>query len=152
MTLRNAVAAAVLMGFGLAGAAGLAHAEITSAEALSARQAGMKANGKDAGDIKKGIEAGGDLTALAPKAGEIAAFAAKFPGLFPPGSDQGKTRALPAIWTDKADFDKHAADLASSATKLQAALAANDAAAAKAAFGATGAVCGACHRAYRAPA
>ena len=79
----------------------------------------------------------------------VAAWGHKIPGMFPPGSGTGQTRALPAIWTDKADFDKHAGDLSAAADKLAVALAANDATAAAAAFRATGAVCAACHRSYR---
>lgn len=150
MIVRNISIAALCLV--LLGGATLAHAELGAAEALAARQAGMKANGGDAGAIKKALEAGGDLAALAPKAAEIAAFAARMPGLFPPGSDQGKTRALPSIWTNRADFDKQAATLGARAKALEAALKANDAARAKAAFGATGAACAGCHRSYRAPA
>ncbi len=31
--------------------------------------------------------------------------AEKAPALFPPGSDKGKTHALPAIWQNKSDFE-----------------------------------------------
>ena len=31
--------------------------------------------------------------------------AEKMPGLFPPDSKSGETHALPAVWTDTADFD-----------------------------------------------
>lgn len=34
--------------------------------------------------------------------------AQKLPGLFPPGSDKGDTRASPKIWQNKADFDAKA--------------------------------------------
>lgn len=149
MTFRNILAVAgclALLG------TGLAHAELSAPEALAARQAGMKENGRDAAAIKKAIETGGDLGALAPRAAEIAAFASKLPGLFPPGSDQGKTRALPAVWADKADFDKQAAALATHARALETALKANDPTKAKAAFGAAAGTCGACHRTYRRPA
>lgn len=138
----------------MAGAVSLAQAQAPAspADALKIRQAGMKATGANAGAIKKALEAGADLTPLAAKAQAIVDWAHRIPTMFPPGSDAGKTRALPAIWSSKADFDKHAADLAAAATRLEAALKANDATAAKAAFRATGATCGACHRGYRTPA
>jgi cytochrome c556 len=148
VTFRHIVAIALVAG-GFAGAVGLAHAQ--GADIVATREAGMKATGANAGAIKKALDAGADLTALAPKAEEIAAWGTKIPSMFPPGSGVGKTRALPAIWTDKADFDKHAGDLSAAAGKLVIALKANDATAAKAAFAATGAVCAACHRSYRAP-
>src|SRR5690349_6238294 len=39
----------------------------------------------------------------------VAQNAQQIPSLFPPGSQHGKTAALPAIWERKADFDAHAA-------------------------------------------
>lgn len=146
MTFRHIVAIALLAG-GFAGAVSLAHAQTT--DVLTARQAGMKETGKNAKAIKTALEAGSDLTPLAANAQEIAAWGHKIPSMFPPGSGTGKTEALPAIWTNKDDFDKHAADLSTAADKLAVALKANDAAAAKLAFAETGKVCGACHRSYR---
>lgn len=146
MTFRHIVAIALLAG-GFAAAPGLAHAQ--TGDVVATREAGMKATAKNAKAIKTALDAKADLTPLASNAQEIAAWGHKIPSMFPPGSDTGKTEALPAIWTNKADFDKHAGDLSAAADKLAVALAANDPAAAKAAFTDTGAVCAACHRGYR---
>ncbi|HTN11023.1 MAG TPA: cytochrome c [Acetobacteraceae bacterium] len=146
MTFRHIVAIALLAG-GFAGTAGLVHAQGT--DIVAAREDGMKATAKNAKAIKTALDAGADLAPLTANAQEIAAWGHKIPSMFPPGSDTGKTEALPAVWTHKADFDKHAGDLSAAADKLAVALAANDAGAAKAAFTATGQVCGACHRSYR---
>lgn len=145
MTFRHIIAIALLAG-GFAGTVGLAHAQ---GDIITAREDGMKATAKNAKAIKTALDAGANLTPLATNAQEIAAWGHKIPSMFPPGSDVGKTEALPAIWTNKPDFEKHAGDLAAAADKLAVALAANDATAAKAAFTATGAVCAACHRSYR---
>jgi cytochrome c556 len=145
VTFRNIVAAALLAG-GLAGAAGLACAQ---GDVVATRETGMKAASANARAIKTALDAKADLAPLAEKAAEIAAWGRRLPALFPPGSDTGKTKALPVIWTHKADFDQHAADLAAAADKLAVALKANDAAAAGSAFAATGTACAACHRDYR---
>ena len=140
-----AVAAAVAVG-GLS----VAVAQSAPVEFISARQDGFKRIGKDMEAIKKGLDAGGDLTALAANAQDISAWGQKIATMFPPGSDTGaKTAALPAIWAEKAKFDAGATALSAEADKLAAALKGNDAAAAGAAFQATGAACGACHRSYR---
>lgn len=79
---------------------------------------------------------------------DIAADAAKARTLFPAGSDQGKTDALPKIWQDKADFDKRFTELAAAA---KVAGGASDAAAFKAGFMKVGANCTSCHNVYRKP-
>jgi len=47
-------------------------------------------------------------------------------GLFPPGSDVGKTKALKSVWTKHADFEKHAKKAADMAAALSKAVAAGD--------------------------
>ena len=72
----------------------------------------------------------------------------KGPALFPPGSDKGKTGALPAIWENKADFDARFAKLG---TDSKAALAAiTDEASFKTNFPPVLKNCGGCHELYRA--
>jgi cytochrome c556 len=69
---------------------------------------------------------------------------------FPPGSDQGETKASPKIWEDAAGF---AAALTKFQQDADAALAANpqDLDAFKAAFGQVAGNCKACHDAFRLP-
>lgn len=124
------------------------------ADAISQRQAGYKAIAAATGEVKKVMDAGGDLTTVAGKAGEISAFAKRIPTLFPAGSgtESGiKTRALPSIWQNKSDFEANAGILGREADKLMAALQANDKAATAAAFATMTGQCGNCHRPYRAP-
>lgn len=133
--------------------AGFVQAQGAFVDVIAVRQAGMKQNGANMGAIKKVLDAGGDLTTVASNAQGIADFGRKIATVFPTGSgpESGiKTRAMPEIWVSKADFEKAAANLATQADTLMAALKANDKAAATAAFGATGGACGACHRTYRA--
>ena len=73
--------------------------------------------------------------------------AGQIPALFPPGSHQGRTAALPAIWERKADFDAHAAKLGQDAKAAQGAI--TDQAGLQAAIQRVGQNCGGCHEPYR---
>jgi cytochrome c556 len=145
--------AAVLSAGMLAIAASTAMAQ-SAADTIATRQAGFKAIAASTGEVKKALDAGADLTPVAANAQEVVDFARKIPVLFPAGTDNTgatKTRALPAIWQNKANFDTIAATLAGEGDKLVAALRANDKTAATAAFAAMTNQCGVCHRPYRAP-
>ena len=74
---------------------------------------------------------------------------AKMPGLFPENSKTGgDTAALPAIWSNKADFDARFAKFGSDAKA--AASAVKDADSFKTAFSGITKNCGGCHENYRA--
>lgn len=73
--------------------------------------------------------------------------AQQIPALFPPGSQQGKTAALPTIWERKADFDAHAAKLAQDAKAAQTSI--TDQAGLQAVIQRVGQNCGGCHETYR---
>ena len=151
--MKNMIVKAALLAGLVAGISGVAWAQ-GAADAVAQRQAGFKAIGAATGEVKKMMDAGGDLTTVAAKASEISAFAKRIPALFPAGSgaESGvKTRALPAIWENRSDFDANAGILGTAADKLAMALKANDKVATAAAFTAMTGQCGACHRPYRAP-
>src|SRR5918995_5273172 len=73
--------------------------------------------------------------------------ARQVPALFPAGSQQGKTDALPVIWERKADFDARAAKLEQDANAAQAGI--TDQASLQAAVQRVGQNCGGCHETYR---
>ena len=73
--------------------------------------------------------------------------AQQIPGLFPAGSHQGKTAALPTIWERKADFDAHATRLQQDARAAQGAV--TDPTSLQAAIQRVGQSCGGCHETYR---
>lgn len=77
----------------------------------------------------------------------ISQNAQQIPGLFPAGSDRGKTDALPAIWQRKADFDARAAKLEQDAKAAQAGF--TDQAGLQAVIQRVGQNCGGCHESYR---
>ncbi len=68
--------------------------------------------------------------------------------LFPPGSDEGDTKARPEIWSDRAGFDKSMKDGQEAARALQAV---KDEASFRPALGALGRNCKECHDKYRMP-
>ena len=77
----------------------------------------------------------------------VAANAKKLKGLYPPGSDKDpKSEAAPAIWTNKADFDKRLADMGAAATAASKAKTVDEF---KAAFPKVSATCKSCHDIYR---
>jgi len=73
--------------------------------------------------------------------------ASQTPALFPAGSHQGKTAALPVIWERKADFDARAVKLQQDARAAQGAI--TDQASLQAVIQRVGQNCGGCHDTYR---
>jgi cytochrome c556 len=73
--------------------------------------------------------------------------ARQIPALFPAGSQQGKTDALPLIWERKADFNARASKLEQDAKSAQAGI--TDQASLQVAVQRVGQNCGGCHEAYR---
>ncbi|KGD85881.1 cytochrome c [Rhizobium sp. YS-1r] len=121
-------------------------------EPIAARQSLMKQNGQAAGALgaiakgEKPYDEAVVKTALTTISTNIKAF----PDQFPPGSDTGDTKALPAVWQKPDDFRALAARLGSEASALLATLPADKAGVA-AALGKLGPICSECHKAYRAP-
>jgi cytochrome c556 len=119
-------------------------------DAIAQRQALMKANGKAAraiGDMLKGAPF--DLAVVQAGLRTFADAAAKAPALFPDDSKTGgETRALPAIWENKADLDARFAKLGKDAADAMAAI--TDEASFKADAPAIFKNCGGCHENYRA--
>jgi cytochrome c556 len=93
---------------------------------------------------------GTDVRAQENAADGLDRFGHSLPGLFPQGSDGPGSRALPAIWANKADFDAKANAFGDSAARLAQLAKAGDSAgfAAQAPILAQG--CNGCHSLYRA--
>ncbi|WP_431283453.1 c-type cytochrome [Humitalea sp. 24SJ18S-53] len=134
------------LGLGLAAIGGTAWAQ---ADIIAARKDGLKRVGANMEAIKLVVDARGDVRTLGPRVDEIVTFFSDFPTRFPAGSGTGETRALPAIWTDRAGFDRAAANALTAAHTLRTTVNAGDAAATAQAFQALGGACGACHRPFR---
>ena len=146
---------AVMMGglalaLGLMGAARAEDETFPSDTIIAIRQAGFDLQQGNASAMKAAVESGGSVKSFTDGAKGIASWARVIPVLFPDGSQAGHdTKAKPAIWSDRAGFEKDAANLATQADKLVTLAEADDKAGFAAQFKETGAACGACHRAYK---
>lgn len=104
---------------------------------------------KTIGAMMKG-EAAFDAGVVKASAKEIAMHSKHIPHLFPKGSTQKPSEALPAIWTDWDTFLKLAEDMETSAGALAAASeGAADAGKVGPQFGALAKTCKACHSDFR---
>lgn len=134
---------------------GMATAGTASAQwvgVIETRQAGMALQSSDFAGIRAVVALKGDVKTLENPAKAIARWTKQFPTLFPAGTEQGnKTRALPAIWSDMAGFQKAADDLAVASTKMAELAKAGDADGVNAQIKVMGDACTACHKTYRAP-
>jgi cytochrome c556 len=128
---------------------GFISAGFAADDPILARQALMKANGeatKPIVPILKG-QAPFDLATVQKALNTYIEAADKMPALFPPGSDKGKTHALPAVWQDKSDFDARFAKFGGDAKAALASI--KDEATFKANFPPIFKDCGGCHEKYR---
>jgi cytochrome c556 len=89
-----------------------------------------------------------DLAAVQRALDIYAANAPKLKGLFPDDSKEGDTKALPAIWENKADFESRFDAFAAQATAAKAAI--TDEATFRQNMGPLLGNCGACHDRYQA--
>jgi cytochrome c556 len=137
----------------LLGIAGVAYAQMAPAQ-IMARQEAMKGQGAAAGALTKMVrgETPWDKQAAVTALTTINSTAKKIPALFkesvmaPAGV---KNDALPAIWTNKADFDAKAKALEEASGKVLVLAQAGNEAEFKAQMPTVGRSCGGCHETYR---
>jgi len=113
------------------------------------RQALMKDQSAANKAIKGAVEAK-DFATIEAKAKDLMGSSEKIVGLFPKGSDKGKTKATAAIWDKSDDFAKAAKNLNKAAGELASAAKAKDEAAVTAKVKGVSEACGGCHKAFRA--
>ncbi|GAB4065646.1 cytochrome c [Ancylobacter sonchi] len=89
-----------------------------------------------------------DLATVQTALDSYATHAATMPALFPEGSGGGKTEALPAVWTQNAEFKALFVKFGADATAAKAAI--TDEASFKANFPDVVRTCGTCHQTFRA--
>ena len=127
-------------------------AAISQSAAIGQRIDVMKGVGgaaKSTGPMMRG-EAPFDLVKVQAALATYIEAAGKMPGLFPDDSKAGgDTKALPAVWEKKADFDAYFAKFKADATAASAAI--KDEASFKAEWPKVMANCGGCHKTYHAP-
>lgn len=142
--IKGVVAAAIALSL-LGGVAVVAQAQT---DVIKARQDNRKALTGAGRELRKLIEGNGDLAEIANQASKMADLNKAFGGMFPPGSDKGDTLAAPAIWTDRAGFDKINQESIDAATKLAALAKAGTRDGLMDQYRALGKTCGDCHRGY----
>ena len=124
----------------------------TPQQIVAARQAGFSMSAATMAGLSAALAGTAPVKAQAFPARGLAKWAAAMPALFPEATASvTPSRAKPAIWQNRADFDAKAADFAKAAAALAAAAAADDKDAYAAALASTAAACKACHDSYQAP-
>lgn len=131
------------------GAATLAGTAFAQGDVIAERRAGLKRMGEHMQAMKAVVDSRGNVQPLAATVNEMIAWYQSMPGRFPPGSDRGDTRALPALWAERANFETVNTNMLNQLQVLRAAAASGDPAAFGTAYGQTGQTCGTCHRPYR---
>ena len=123
------------------------------AETIAARQASFKKMGGAMKALKDELGGGADKAKMLAAARTLASTARAQWVLFTPGTGPSsgvKTDALPAIWTQKSDFDAASAKLVAETDKLVGLAGSGNTAAVLAQFKVVGGTCAACHRQFRA--
>lgn len=120
------------------------YAAMSPEQLVEARQDAMRTNGgvlRSAGNLS-GAEAVAAAETLIKDYSEL-------PLMFPENSIVGNSKALPAIWQSKDEFNAILARGLDGATAMKAAAEAGDAAAYAAALQVIGGTCGECHQKFR---
>ena len=118
---------------------------------IAGRQAAYDLQGGALAAMKGAIDAGAPVKPLTDAAKGMVSWGHAMTGMFPDGTQTGRdTKAKAEIWSDRAGFEKAAADFVAASTKLVALAEADDKAGFAAQFKEVGAACGGCHRPYRA--
>lgn len=144
-----AVGAAIIVSTGMALAQGAATL-LTADQVVATRKAGMNLQAGNLIAMKQAVEAGTDVKPLVGSAKSLAGWGRVIPTVFPAGTEAaGATKARPEIWSDRAGFERAAANLVAQADKLSQLADANDKAGFAAQYTATTQACGGCHRNYQ---
>jgi len=144
----------LLLGLGLLALIGATPALADPAQIVQERRDGLRAVAAHMDAMAAIARAGADPRPAAERVDAVQAFFVDFPGRFPAGTQRGAagldTRALPEIWTDRANFERISAALGPRLEALGAAAQSGDARGFAAALQATGGSCAECHRPFRA--
>jgi cytochrome c556 len=133
-----------------ASAVGLAQAQAPAFNIIENRQAGQDLLAGTFSGINQAAKNGLDPKQFANPAAAMARWMKQFPTTFPAGSDQPPTKALPAVWSNRTEFEQRAADLVERADKLSAIAKTGDQQAFAAQVKVVADACAACHKQFRA--
>jgi cytochrome c556 len=123
---------------------------VTPDALIAARKASMEAQSSLLAAIMQAIIVNADIRPFAATGDAIAAWASDLPDLFPAGTEVGNdTQARPAVWSDRAGFEKAAAKLTEAAQTMAKTAASGDQAEFLKSYRGTMLACAACHVTYR---
>jgi cytochrome c556 len=131
--------------------AATAQTGLTSEQIVAARQSAYALSAADFVQMKAQADAGADVHTLAFPARVLARWARTLPSLFPAGTDLPNSKALPAVWSDRAGFEARATAYATAATALAEAAQSGDRAVFLTRWAAVRQTCSDCHDTYRRP-
>jgi cytochrome c556 len=124
---------------------------LTPEQIVAARQSAYMLSGGSFAAMKAAAEAGADVKQLVFPSRTLARWARTLPSLFPAGTNLATSKALPAVWSDRAGFEARAAAYADAARLMAEAAQSGDRAAFLARWAEARASCAACHDTYRRP-
>jgi cytochrome c556 len=128
-------------------------AELTPQQIVAARQASLELSSATFAAMLKAAADGADAKTSSQPAHALAMWAKVLPTLFPAGTGAGQTpletKAKPEIWSDRAGFEKAAANYLAAATTLSSLAEADDTAGFKSQLDDVKKACIACHKAYK---
>ena len=125
----------------------------SGADLIAVRQASMDMSVITLRSMGDAIKAGSEAKTQGFQAAMLAKWAKVLPHMFPAGTGKGEasveTQALPAIWQDRAGFDKAAANYAAATTRLVSLATTNDTAGFGKQLEEVNQACAACHTRYK---
>ena len=118
--MRRLVLGGLAVAIGVSGAGGGARSiEVAPDDIIAGRQAGFDLQQGVASAMKAGVESGADVKQFEDGAKGISSWGHVIPTMFPEGTQAGhQTKAKPEIWSNRAAFEKAAANLYQAADKL----------------------------------
>jgi cytochrome c556 len=117
---------------------------------IALRQTGMAIQSSVVAAILQAIGTNADIVPFAATGDAMAEWSQGLPDQFPPGTESGQnTQARPAVWSDRAGFEKAAANLTVAAQAMAKAATAGNQSEFIKAFRATSLACATCHVTYR---
>lgn len=145
----------LLSGLALATPFAIAAPPPSLAGLIAARQTMLDMSAITFAYMHEASKAGRAVKTLAYPAQTLEQWARILPSLFPDGTGEGQTssptKALPAVWRDRAGFEAAAAEYAEAAAKLKALAKANDAAGFADQLAEVNQACKVCHTTYKEP-
>src|SRR5687768_2211531 len=104
MVMRKTLVVALIGAMAAGAMVGGTTLALAQGDAIAQRKENRKQAGATMRAIKGVIDAKGPTAGAVVHAAKLKELGMAFEKMFPPGSDKGETKALPAIWTDMAGF------------------------------------------------